>query len=167
MKKLAVLKQSFEVVTILLAFVFGFFASLNLEANQPKITFTSEVEAAGFFKDLEKDFRNARDREARATRREIIREIEKNVRDFRKEQMNIARADGDRRFANKRLSDSEVRALRTLKSLPKGQESLLEVLSSEASAIKYMCRQLPEFSFVRNAYDQYGERIGIVVYRRN
>ena len=166
MKKLTVLKPSFYVVTILLAFVFGFGFSLNLESNQPKITFASKAEA-GFWKDFEKDFRNARDREARATRREIIRDIEKNVRDFRKEQRNIARADGDPRFANKRLSDSEVRALRTLKSLPKGQESLLEVLSSEASAIKYMCRQLPEFSFVRNAYDQYGERIGIVVYRRN
>lgn len=164
------LRQTLTAVTVACAFAFAFFANISVPAtisdlSQTAITFTSKAEA-GWFKDLEKDLRKERKRESRQTRREVVRDIKKDIRDLRKEQRNIRRADGDTRFANKYLSDSQLRALRALKSLPVGREVGLECLTSEANAIRSMCRTLPEFSYVRPLYDNYKEKIGVVVFRR-
>lgn len=162
------LRQTLVAVTVACAFVFGFFANISITADisQPAITFTSKAEA-GWLKDLEKDLRKERKREARQTRREIVSDIKKDIRDARKEQRNIRRADGDPRFADRYLNDNQVRALRTLKALPVGQEVALEVMTKEANAIRSMCKLLPEFSYVRPNYDSYGEKTGIVVYRHS
>lgn len=157
--------QTIFALSIICAFALSLFVNINF-SHQTEISFTNKAEA-GWLKDLEHDLSNERRKQARSTRRDILRDIRKDVNDFRKEQRNIRRADGDPRFADRYLSDGQVKALRILKSLPVGQEVVLELMSSEANNIRTMCRRLPEFSFVRNQYDSYGEKIGIVVYRRS
>lgn len=152
----------FAAVIMMVAFAATFFVniSINDHTNSVNVGFSNTAEARNWVDDLRRDIR-------RDIRNDTRREIKRNINDSRKEARNIARADGDPRFASRYLSDREVVALRTLKSLPVGYEVTLDVMQSETSAIRSMCRKLPEFSFVRMEKDEYGEYIGCTVYRRS
>ena len=151
----------FAAVIMMVAFAATFVVNISIDhTNSVNVGFSNTAEARNWVDDLRRDIR-------RDIRNDTRREIRRNINDTRREARNIARADGDPRFANRYISDRELIALRTLKSLPVGYEVTLNVMQNETSAIRSMCRYLPEFSFVRMEKDEYNEYIGCTVYRRS
>lgn len=151
----------FAAVMIIVAFAATFFVNVSIDdtTNSVNVGFSNTAEARNWVDDIRNDIR-------RDIRNDTRREIRRNINDSRREARNIARADGDPRFADRYISDREVIALRTLKNLPVGYEVTLNVMQNETSAIRSMCRKLPEFSFVRIDKDEYNEYIGCTVFRR-
>lgn len=141
----------------------GVFANITVSNDSFQVSFVKVTEASSkswskWAKDVRRDIR-------RDFRNEVRREIRRDISRWEREQRNIIRADGDARFANRYLSDREVRALRILKRCPVGVESQLFLMNADASAVRSMCRILPEFSYVGPLKDQYKENLGIVVFR--
>lgn len=162
-------KKVLVAVSVLSAFAFSFFVDVNQSTdNIVKLSIGSCVEAAPrWLEDFGDDIRDDYRREARRTGREIRRENRRAAKEAREEQRNIARADGDSRFKDEYLTDDELTALRTLKSLPVGKKIFIECFKDQASDIKRMCNKLPEFSFVTYNKDEYKEYIGCTVIRRS
>lgn len=159
-KRISNILVAISFVAILLT---GVFANISVSAESFQLSFSQTAEASSkswrkwardVGRDIRRDFRN-----------DVRREIRRDIRRWEREQRNIIRADGDARFANRYLSDREVRALRILKRCPVGVESNLFLMNNDASAVRSMCRILPEFSYVGPLKDQYKENLGIVVFR--
>lgn len=166
-------KKVLVAVSVLASFAFAFFGSFATTTDNNadtissiKVSFGTTAEAKNWLKDFGEDLRDDYRREGRQTLRDIRKEHRQAAKKAREEQINISRADGDPRFKDDYLSDDEVVALRTLKSLPVGREIFLEVMKEQASDIRRMCNKLPEFSFVKYNKDEYKEYIGCTVFRR-
>ena len=138
----------------------------GIDIGEKNLTICVEA-APRWLEDFGDDIRDDYRREARRTGREIRRENRRAAKEAREEQRNIARADGDSRFKDEYLTDDELTALRTLKSLPVGKKIFIECFKDQASDIKRMCNKLPEFSFVTYNKDEYKEYIGCTVIRRS
>lgn len=145
-----------SLVAVLFLAVFSVSSFLVVNTNDTgKVTFSfGQTVEAKWYDEIRDDIRD-----------EIRRESRRDYNRWKKEQRNIHRADGDARFADRYLSDAQVSALRALKQLPCGYEITLEATNREISAIRSICKQLPEFAFVGYAEDTYGERLGCIVYR--
>lgn len=158
------LRDLFFAITILVAVMFGFFANIDFHSNEvPNVAIVMQS-AEARSRDV---WRAIRDQVRRDYERDVRRNVTRDVQRWRNQQRNIARADGDARFANWYLSDRDLRALRILKRCPVGTETQLFVLNSDIRPIQNMCRQLPEFSYVGLIRDQYNEVLGCTIYRYN
>lgn len=156
------LQNIFIVVSVLAAFAVSFCAQLT--DNNNHISFSNIAEAS-WIEDFGHDVWDDYKREGRRTGDEIRRENRRSIRKLRKEQRNISRADGDRRFADRYISDDELVALRTLKSLPVGSKLFIECSQDRSYDIRRMCRKLTEFTFYEFKEDENDEPIGCIVKR--